>query len=309
MVLRLASLLAIAMVVPAQGAALFPTPLHLVRRIEEPAAQKTSVVEEFCEGNRVITVAMGGRLVTIADYGAQELTEISRDRHEYSMTPFAEIARATTGTGRLNDTQATTVASSEWHTRSLGLQTSVSGRPSDVYLLSRSSQSIEVAFDRTILLSRAALEVLIGASYPSAHGQEHDAMLRAANGAPASLPAGATASSRRDAEKTTGTDAEATKSQESFPHGAKGNGDRHATALMMASSSEEVFALPVEQTIVHSLEGASFTVRVSIIRVDAAVVPRELLVIEPGARQVPSRLTRLQRELAATEQLPSLKQP
>ena len=159
MVLRLASLLAIAMAVPAQGA-LFPTPLHLVRRIEEPSAQKTSVVEEFCEGDRVVTVALGGRLVTIADYGAQELTEISRDRHEYSVTPFAEIARATTGTGRLNDTQATTVASSEWHTRSLGLKTSASGRPSDVYELSRPSQSIEVGFDRTIPLSRAELEVL-----------------------------------------------------------------------------------------------------------------------------------------------------
>ena len=268
MVLRLASLLAIAMAFPAQGA-LFPTPLHLVRRIEEPAAQKTSVVEEFCQGNRVVTVVMGGRLVTIADYGAQELTEISRDRHEYSVTPFAEIARATTGTGRLHDARTMKVASSEWHTRSLGLKTSASGRPSDVYELSRPSHSIEVAFDRTILLSRAALEVLIGASYPSPHGEEHDAILRA----------------------------------------AKENGELRATSSMLASSSEEVFALPVEQTIIHSLDGASFTVRVSIIRVDAATVPRELLAIEPGARQVQSRLTRLQLEIAATEQLPSLKQP
>ena len=306
MVLRLASLLAIAMAVPAQGAALFPTPLHLVRRIEEPAAQQTSVVEEFCEGNRVVTVALGGRLVTIADYGAQELSEISRDRHEYSVTPFAEIARATPGTDRLNDAHAMKVASAEWQTHALGVKTSAAGRPSDVYELSRSNQSIEVAFDRTVRLSRDALEVLIGAAYPSAHGQEHDAILRAANGTPASLPAGSTASSRRDSPKTAASkDVEATKSQEIFPHAATGNG---ATASMVGSS-EEVFALPVEQTIVHSLEGASFTVHVSIIRVDAATVPRKLLAIEPGARQVQSRLTRLQRELAATEQLPSLKQP
>ncbi len=283
MLLRLASLLAIAMAVPVQGAALFPTPLHLVRRIEEPAARKVSVVEEYCEGNRVITVTLGGRRITIADYGAQELTEISRDRHEYSVTPFAAIAGAPVA-GAPTEARVASSATAPWQTRAIGSRLSASGRASDLYELTRpgqstsqstsesSAQTIEVGFDRTIALSREALDVLIGAAYPSRQGEEHQAIRQA----------------------------------------ARGSASVHSTSMASAassSSSEEVFALPIEQTVTRSVDGVSLTVRISIIRIDGAVVPHELLAIDPGTRQVESRRSRLQRELAATEGLGGRRQP
>ena len=111
--------------------------------------------------------------------------------------------------------------------------------------------------------------MLIGGSYPSAHGQQHDAMLEA----------------------------------------GRGTGGAHAIAPLAATPSEEVFALPIEQTITHSVDGTSMTVRVSIVQVDGAVIPRERLAIDPGSRQIESRLARLERELAATEQLHQRSQP
>ena len=35
-------------------AALFPTPLHLVRRIDDPISHNTSTIDEYCYGDRIV---------------------------------------------------------------------------------------------------------------------------------------------------------------------------------------------------------------------------------------------------------------
>lgn len=266
-VLRLAPLIAIAIAVPLRGAALFPSPLHLVRQIEEPATGSKSTVDEYCEGNRIVTVARGGARVTIADYAAQELTEIARDRHEYSVTPFAEIARASQDEVRVEKSLAATTTS--WQTHLLGARSSLSGRSVDAYEIFRAEQSIEIAFDRSVPLTRAAAEVLLGGAYPSHPGSEHDALLQAARGTAGSRP----------------------------------------IASLSAAAADDVFALPVEQTVTRRAEGTSMVIRIVVTKVDAAVIPRELLSMDPDAKLVESRLTRMRRELAASETLPSRRQP
>ena len=269
MVLRLALLIAIAIAVPLRGAALFPSPIHLVRQIEEPSTGAKSTVDEYCEGNRIVSVTRGGTRITIADYAAQELTEIARDRHEYSVTSFAELARATQDAARFEKSQAATTTPASWQTRLLGARSSLSGRSVDAYEISRPEQTIEIAFDRSVPLTRGAAEVLLGGAYPSRRGGEHESMMQA----------------------------------------ARGNAGGRAVASLNTAPADDVFSLPVEQTVTRRAEGTSVVIRIVVTRIDAALIPRELLSIEPDAKLVESRLTRMRRELAASETLSSRRQP
>ena len=54
-----------AVVVLAAQAVLFPQPVHLTRQITDPFAAAPVVVEQYCYGNRVVTVR--GARTTIAD--------------------------------------------------------------------------------------------------------------------------------------------------------------------------------------------------------------------------------------------------
>ena len=72
--------------------ALFPRPLHLVRRVDDPISKTSAMIDEYCVGNRVVTVR--GAKVTIADYDAQQLTEIDHAAQTWSVTPFADIAQS-----------------------------------------------------------------------------------------------------------------------------------------------------------------------------------------------------------------------
>src|SRR5579872_2758433 len=104
--------------------ALFPTPLHLVRCIDDPVANSSTTIDEYCYGDRIVTI--NGPRVAITDYAEQRLTEIDHQRGTYSVTSFAEIAKA---------------------------------RP--VALDSKTTVRVEV--DRGVALSREAVEALIGA--------------------------------------------------------------------------------------------------------------------------------------------------
>ena len=126
--------------------ALFPTPLHLVRRIDDPITNKTSTVEEYCYGNRVI--AINGTRVSITDYGEQTLTEIDHARLTYSITRFEAIAKA---------------------------QPKVPSKPT--------KEKRTVSINSSVALSRGALEALIGAAYPNTRTAAHDEILQAAGGA------------------------------------------------------------------------------------------------------------------------------
>ena len=121
--------------------ALFPTPLHLVRRIEDPIAQSATTLDEYCYGDRIVTI--NASRVAITDYAEQRLIEIDHQRLTYSITSFADIAKA---------------------------------RPA----LPEAKTTIKVEVDRTVALSREAVEVLVGAAYPNRHAAEHDRILAAA---------------------------------------------------------------------------------------------------------------------------------
>lgn len=154
---------------------LFPKPLHLVRRVEDTITKKAEAVDEYCYGNRIITVR--GKRVTIADYAAQQLTEIDHDAATYSITRFDEIAKAAThlsapAPGRAPLSKIT----------ALGMKSSAAGRSVDHYEIANGAAKIEIAIDRTISLSRDAVEALLGASYPNTRRPEHDALLQAAAG-------------------------------------------------------------------------------------------------------------------------------
>jgi hypothetical protein len=121
--------------------ALFPTPLHLVRRIDDPVAHSSTTIDEYCYGDRIVTI--NGTRVAITDYAEQRLTEIDHERATYSITSFADIAKA---------------------------------RP----VAPEPKTTVKVEVDRGIALSREAVEALIGASYPNRHAADHDRILSAA---------------------------------------------------------------------------------------------------------------------------------
>lgn len=124
--------------------ALFPTPLHLVRRIDDPLAHTTSTVQEYCYGGRITTI--NGTRVAITDYDAQTLTEIDHARLTYSVTSFADIAK----------NQFARPAAKE------------------------TSKQRRLAINDSVRLSRGAIEALIGAAYPNTRTADHDAILREA---------------------------------------------------------------------------------------------------------------------------------
>jgi len=80
--------LALAITAFPAGAAelLFPKALHLTRRVHDSIGGATTVVEQYCYGNRVITVS--GNVTTIADYDKSEITEINRADGTYSISRF-----------------------------------------------------------------------------------------------------------------------------------------------------------------------------------------------------------------------------
>ncbi|HKB81396.1 MAG TPA: hypothetical protein VKH35_16930 [Thermoanaerobaculia bacterium] len=120
---------------------LFPTPLHLVRLIDDPVSATRTTIDEYCYGDRIVTI--NGPHVAITDYGAQTLTEIDHQRRTYSITRFDEIAKAA-------------LAAPE------------------------AKSNVHVEVDRSAVLSRDAVEALIGAAYPSRRSARHDAILQAA---------------------------------------------------------------------------------------------------------------------------------
>ncbi len=144
---------------------LFPQPLHITRQIEDSISKSKTTLHEYCAGNQVITVS--GDRVTIADYTRQELTEIDRRAGTYSVTRFEELAGALAAT---NMTTRRKAAASQATTRTVA---------SDSYEIQLDpATKMELRVDRNVHLSRAALEVLIGASFPNPRSETHDAILR-----------------------------------------------------------------------------------------------------------------------------------
>ncbi len=255
--------------------ALFPQPLHLTRRIEDPVSQQTSTVQEYCAGNRVITVS--GDRVVIADYAKQELTEIDRAAGTYSVTSFADLAKATPLDPMRNVTAVADAKSAapepRWKSTPLGVKSSAAGRSVDAYEIrfdraGGDTVKIEIGVDRNVRLSREAAAVLLGASFPNPHHDEHDAILDAARSAPV---------------KT---------------------GNRLVTTNAANTAD---YGLPVEQVTSFEAGAARLVLKNTIVDVRNELPPADLLIIPPGATRVESHAVRLARELRELDELPSQK--
>ncbi len=260
---KLALLLLFVSALPVGAAtALFPKALHLVKRIDDPFARSAKNVDEYCYGNRIVTVA--GDRVTILDYDAQTLTEIDHASGTYSITRFDEIANARPrAAAKSNATPKITPA---------GLKSSRGGRSVDTFDVELPGTKVTIGLDRSVTLSRAAVEALIGSSYPNAHRSEHDAILGVASP-------------------------------------ARRGGPIMATSVSTDAGDATGYALPSEQTITMDAEGGPVTVRTSVLRFDADLPPQSAMLIEPGAKRVESPVVRFAREMKEADTIPVAPRP
>lgn len=177
---RVAFALLIAVPLLASDAPLFPVPLHLVRRVEDPISNVTTEVDEYCSGNKIITIR--GAKTAIVDYERQELLEIDRTASTWSVASFEEIAAARTiaePSGPRSGRKAATTARESWKTTPLGAKPTTAGRTADSFEIATSGLKVEVAVDRSVTLSRAALDALSGAPYPNKVTDQQEAIARA----------------------------------------------------------------------------------------------------------------------------------
>lgn len=175
----MAALLSLLAVSPLAGeGAIFPTALHLTREVSDPISGKTVALEEYAYGNRLVSVR--DHVTAIADYEKGELTEIDRRAGTYSITKFETIAQA----ARLHGgAESSSQQSAPKRTlQSLGARPTKSGRHADFFRANGDAESIEIALDRDLRVSREALEVLLGIAYPGNRAAHHDLVIDAARG-------------------------------------------------------------------------------------------------------------------------------
>jgi hypothetical protein len=234
--------------------ALFPRPLHLVRRVDDPISKTSATIDEYCIGNRVVTVR--GAKVTIADYDAQQLTEIDHVAQTWSVTPFADIAQSRAALdARMGIKSAP---------RAARLMVSGTRSPGTVetFVDETPHRRLDVGIDRRVTLSRAAAEVLIGAAYPAKVTDEETEILAVA-------------------------------------------GSGSVSAMSVRATAAETYGLVTERTLTIDADGARLVSHNSILRIGDEMPAAEATLIDPGAKRIESRLTRLARELRDIDSLPS----
>lgn len=245
---------------------LFPTNLHLTRQVQDPLSDSVVTIDEYCSGNRM--VAISGDRTVIVDYDKQEITEIDRRAGTYSVTRFAEVASAITETGNVASVRTMSADGSapkdRWKVTPLGVRGSPSGKSLEQFEFVDAGEfrrKVDVGIDRSVSLTRDAVEVLMGAAYPNAARDEHEPVLRAA------------ASARAEGRPIATNDA-----------GAK-------------SEDKTTYGLPVTQTFSYTDSGSEITFRSTITRVGAETVPAEALMIPPAAKRVESPSAAVRRQL------------
>ncbi|MGZ5432661.1 MAG: hypothetical protein ACXW5U_26590 [Thermoanaerobaculia bacterium] len=154
---------------------LFPTPIHLTREVTTPFSEDATVVEEYCHGNRVVSI--NGDRTAIADHAKGELTVIDFAAGTYSVTTFEAIAK-------LHDrnVRATAARTGEWRIEQRGGRV-VASRPGEMIEVRRQDddvhRTIRLTLDRELKLSREAVEALLGSGYPNRRDEASDAILGA----------------------------------------------------------------------------------------------------------------------------------
>lgn len=248
---------------------LFPEPLHLTRVVDDPIRGGTAVIEEFYIANRVISIA-GDRTV-IADYDRSELTEIDRAEGTYSITPFATLAAAVPKTR--HEAIATTDEEERWTIRAA----TRSERPGAEFFFATPKargdiRTMEVGIDRSVRLTRDALDVIVGAAYPNDRPAEADVYVRAA--APSRDP-------RRPQSSSAGSN---------------------------AAASADAYGLPVEQSVTYDAGGTAVVVRNRVTRVGKELPAPSLLAVPAGAKRVESQRVQTRRMLDELDVMPSAEQ-
>lgn len=246
-------MITIAAVVLLAQAVLFPRPVHLTRQITDPFSPTPIVVEQYCYGNRVVTVR--GARTTIADYERNELTEIDRDAGTYSITSFEDVAKATAGP--YTAAAKATVKKKAWTVKPKTARASKLGRNAEVFELSQEttmqSETIEVSIDRSVELSPAAAEVLLGVAYPSHKNASVDAVMNVAR-------------ARRGLDVTT-------------------------NATNATANANDPIGLPIEQITRIDVEGERLEHRDVVVHVGDELPDPTLLALPPNATRVESQLT------------------
>jgi len=163
---------------PLLAEALFTTPLHLTREVQDPLSQSTTRIEEYCSGDRVISIR--GDRTSIADYEKGTLTEIDRSAGTYSVTSFEKIAGAR-GSQRSADRRQARSSEAVLEKRGVRGVGARSGEVVEAVVDSGDSsrQTIQVVVDHSMSLSKDAIEVLTGAAWPMPRGVESDIAIRA----------------------------------------------------------------------------------------------------------------------------------
>lgn len=242
---------------PAFGApALFPKPLHLVKRIDDPLAKKPVTIDEYCYGDRIVSIS--GDRVTVIDYAAQTVTEIDHAASTWSVTRFDEIAARPKNAAAKSATEVAPKVTPS------GMKRSAAGRSVDSFEIEVAKTRVEIGFDRSVTISKAAVEALIGASYPNARRPEHDAILSVAG--------------RAGKQSRIGTNAE--------------------------GQTPEEFGLPSEQSITIDTDGGAVTLKTSVLRIDGDLPPQRATLIDPGAKRIESPIERFNREMHEADTIP-----
>ncbi len=160
---------------------LFPTPLHITRQVHDSISGTTAILDEYAYGNRLISIR--GKQTSIADYEKSELTEIDRGAGTYSVTRFDALAKATQRPGG-GQAKALSSPSPALTVQSLGVKPTKSNRSAEFFQADIDTQpgkeTIEIGVDRSVRISKDALEVLLGSAYPGVRTAEHEAALSAA---------------------------------------------------------------------------------------------------------------------------------
>jgi hypothetical protein len=75
----------------------------------------------------------------------------------------------------------------------------------------------------------------------------------------------------------------------------------------MSSGGNATYSLLVERTLTIEDGGTTLVSHNEVVRIGDEMAPAEAMIIEPGAKRVESRLTRLARELREVDTIPSAK--
>jgi hypothetical protein len=246
---------------------LFPANLHLTRQVADPLSGKTVTIDEYCYGNRVVSVTADKTV--IADYDKQQITEINRRNGTYSVSRFDEVAAMSAQ----SETKAAPapigtegVKRDRWTATPRGIR-GAAGRSVEHFEFTENGEAkrkVEVGIDRSVALSEEAVEVLIGAAYPNPRREEHEPLLRAAG--------------IRDASRV---------------------------STNAVAPSDAAYGLPVTQSFTYSDAGTAVTFRTTVTRVGAEAPPAELLIIPPAATRVESTAAAVRRQLQELDHPPA----